>query len=79
MRQARAGALEEGLAVTFPFTAGHVEAIHTSFHKYGHGVYFRVFSAFGMKLDPNPARHDSAPATVSPSPTRSHPATDRTS
>ena len=77
MREARATALEEGLAIAFPFKANDVEAIHSCFQKYGHGVYFRlkdgrVFSAYGTELDPNPAHYDNAPATVSPSPPRAH-------
>jgi hypothetical protein len=31
MREARAAALEEGVAVTFPFKADYVEAIHSCF------------------------------------------------
>ncbi|MGB8984887.1 MAG: hypothetical protein WCC12_23685 [Anaerolineales bacterium] len=70
MREARACAHEEGVAVTFPFKATDVAAIHTSFQKHGHGVYFRlkdgrVFSAFGTELDPNPARYGTTPAIVS--------------
>ena len=84
IRQARVSALEEGLAVTFPFTASDVEAIHTSFHKHGYGVYFRlkdgrVFSALGTELDPNPARYDTAPVTASASPPRACATADHTS
>jgi len=65
MRDARAAALEEGLAISFPFTASDVEAIHTHCSRYGRGVYFRlkdgcVFNAFGAELDPNPACYDSS-------------------
>jgi hypothetical protein len=65
MRGARTFAREEGLGVTFPFSANEVAAIHTSFHKHGRGIYFRlkdgrVFSAFGAELDPNPVFYDTA-------------------
>jgi hypothetical protein len=67
MRQARERAFEEGMAVTFPFYASDVEALHTCSHKHGRGVYFRlrdgrVFSALGAELDPNPACYDSGAA-----------------
>jgi hypothetical protein len=73
MRQARASALEEGLAVTFPFTASDVEAIHTHYSRYGRGVYFRlrdgrVFSTLGLELDPNPACYDTLPDAVPTAP-----------
>jgi hypothetical protein len=60
MREARASACEQGFAVTFPFMASDVEAIHTHCSRYGRGIYFRlkdgrVFSAFGIELDLNPA------------------------
>ena len=80
MREARATALEEGVAITFPFKANDVEAIHSCFQKYGRGVYFRlkdgrVFSAFGIELDPNPAllRHGPSESARVPVP-RQHPA-----
>jgi hypothetical protein len=71
MREARAAALDEGVAVTFPFKPTDVAALHTCFHKHGDGVYFRlkdgrVFNAFGIELDPNPACYD----TGDPSPGR---------
>jgi hypothetical protein len=73
MREARAAALEAGIAVAFPFNGTDVAAIHTSFHKHGHGIYFRlkdgrVFSAFGTELDPNPALYETAPAMLPASP-----------
>jgi hypothetical protein len=69
MREARAAAIEEGVAIAFPFKATDVQAIHGCFHKYGRGIYFRlndgrVFSAFGTDLDPNPARYDTPPAIL---------------
>jgi hypothetical protein len=69
MRQARAAAHEQGLAIAFPFMAGDVEALHTHSARYGRGVYFRlkdgrVFSAFGIELDPNPACYDTIPEAV---------------
>jgi hypothetical protein len=75
MRLAHASALEEGLAVTFPFKANDVEGIHSCFAKYGHGIYFRlkdgrVFSAFGIELDPNPALYHAAPPMLRASPPR---------
>jgi hypothetical protein len=68
MREARTAAFEEGVALTFPFKATDVAAIHTSSYRHGHGAYFRlkdgrVFSAYGTELDPNPACYDEAPAT----------------
>jgi hypothetical protein len=67
MRETRAAAREEGVSVTFPFKATDVAAIHSSFHKHGDGIYFRlkdgrVFSAFGIELDPNPARYADVPS-----------------
>jgi hypothetical protein len=75
MREARATALEQGVAIAFPFKPNDVEAIHSCFQKYGRGVYFRlkdgrVFSAFGIELDPNPALYDTAPAMFTVSPQR---------
>jgi hypothetical protein len=72
MRQARAEALEDGVSVTFPFRANDVDDIHSCSHKHGHGVYFRlkdgrVFNAFGIELDPNPACYDTVPAMLPPS------------
>ena len=66
MREARTTALEEGVAIAFPFKASDVEALHSSFQKSGHGIYFRlkdgrVFSAFEIGTGPNPALYDTAP------------------
>lgn len=84
MREARSAALDEGLTVRFPFKATDVAAIHASSQKYGHGAYFRlrdgrVFNAFGMELDPNPARYDTAPAGLPASPPCARIAPNRTS
>jgi hypothetical protein len=79
MRPARAGAHEEGLAIAFPFKPGEVAAVHTSFHKHGHGVCFRlkdgrVFSAWGIERDPHPARYDAPAILPGPPPPRARPA-----
>jgi hypothetical protein len=73
MREGRASAREQGFAVTFPFMASHVEAIHTHYSRYGRRIYLRlkdgrVFSAFGMELDPNPACYNTLPDAVPTSP-----------
>jgi hypothetical protein len=73
MREARASACEQGFAATFPFVASDVEAIHTQCSRYGRGIYFRlkdgrVFSAFGMELDPDPTCYDTLPDAVPTSP-----------
>jgi hypothetical protein len=76
MREARDRAHEEGVALAFPLKPTDVAAIHTSFLKHGHGIYFRlkdgrVFSAFGTELDPNPACYDDTTPAIRPaSPSR---------
>jgi hypothetical protein len=67
MREARAAALEEAVAISFPLKASDVEAIRSCFQKYGLKDG-RVFSAFGIELDPNPALYDTAPAILPASP-----------